>query len=110
MWAPTDSTSDRGRDQVFVRAATPCHVAAPRVAARTDRPDQVWFRVCAGRGTHDDRLPSIYKDTVSNLLKDLRFGVRLLLRSPGYSVVVAFTLALAIGANAIILGFTDLLR
>jgi len=47
---------------------------------------------------------------VSNLLKDLRFGVRLLLRSPGYSVVVAFTLALAIGANAIILGFTDLLR
>jgi putative ABC transport system permease protein len=46
---------------------------------------------------------------VSDLLKDLRLGGRLLVKSPGYSVVVAFTLALAIGANSIIFGFTDLL-
>src|SRR5579864_9657420 len=44
-----------------------------------------------------------------DLLKDLRLGGRLLLKSPGYSFVVAFTLALAIGANTIIFGFTDLL-
>jgi putative ABC transport system permease protein len=46
---------------------------------------------------------------VSDLLKDLRFGGRLLLKSPGYSLVIALTLALAIGANTIIFGFTDLL-
>ena len=46
---------------------------------------------------------------MSDLLKDLQLGVRLLLKSPGYSLVVALTLALAIGANAIIFAFTDLL-
>ena len=43
-----------------------------------------------------------------NILKDLRLAGRLLLKSPGYAVVVAFTLALAIGANTIIFSFADL--
>ena len=46
---------------------------------------------------------------MSELLKDLQLGLRLLLKSPGYSIVVALTLALAIGANTIIFAFTDLL-
>jgi putative ABC transport system permease protein len=43
-----------------------------------------------------------------NILKDLRLAGRLLLKSPGYALVVAFTLALAIGANTIIFSFADL--
>jgi putative ABC transport system permease protein len=43
-----------------------------------------------------------------NILKDLQLAGRLLLKSPGYAVVVAFTLALAIGANTIIFSFADL--
>ncbi len=43
-----------------------------------------------------------------NVLKDLQLAGRLLLKSPGYAVVVAFTLALAIGANTIIFSFADL--
>ena len=46
---------------------------------------------------------------MSDLLKDLRLGARLLLKNPGYSLVVTLTLALAIGANTIVFGFTDLL-
>ena len=42
------------------------------------------------------------------VLRDIRAGGRLLLKSPGYAAVVALTLALAIGANTIIFSFADL--
>jgi putative ABC transport system permease protein len=45
---------------------------------------------------------------VVDILQDIRLGGRLLIRSPGYAIVVAFTLALAIGANTIIFSFADL--
>ena len=43
-----------------------------------------------------------------DVLNEIRLGGRLLLKSPGYSAVVVFTLALAIGANTIIFSFADL--
>jgi len=43
-----------------------------------------------------------------DILRDLRFGARVLLRSPAYVAVVVVTLGLAIGANTIIFSFVDL--
>jgi len=39
---------------------------------------------------------------MSTLLQDFRFGIRMLARTPGFTVVVAITLALGIGANSTI--------
>ncbi|HJR60064.1 MAG TPA: ABC transporter permease [Vicinamibacterales bacterium] len=43
------------------------------------------------------------------LLQDLRFGARIVWRQPGYALLIASTLALAIGANTVIFSFANVL-
>ncbi len=44
---------------------------------------------------------------IETTLQDARFSLRLLLKSPGFAVISVATLALAIGANAVVFGVMD---
>ena len=46
---------------------------------------------------------------IENLLRDLCFAVRMLRKSPGFTAVAIVTLAMAIGANAVVFGVMDAL-
>lgn len=44
---------------------------------------------------------------VNTMLQDLRYGLRLLLRNPGFSLVAVLTLALGIGSTAVLFSILD---
>jgi predicted permease len=46
---------------------------------------------------------------IENLVRDVRFAVRMLRKSPGFTAVAVVTLAMAIGANAVVFGVMDVL-
>jgi hypothetical protein len=46
---------------------------------------------------------------VSTLLQDLRYGLRMALRSPSFTAVAALTLAIGIAVNTTVFGWVDMM-
>ncbi len=46
---------------------------------------------------------------IHSFFQDLRYGIRMLLRNPGFAGVIALTMALGIGANTVIFSFANIL-
>jgi predicted permease len=55
----------------------------------------------------DECLRSARRQFIETLIQDTCFSIRVLRKSPGFTIVAVLTLALAIGANAVVFGVMD---
>jgi putative ABC transport system permease protein len=68
---------------------------------------QARLKLGAAEAIREDHHAEQSLPFVENLFQDLRFAVRMLLRSPGFSLIVIATMALAIGATTAIYSVID---